>query len=163
MPGHPHSLCPFWLFSHPPTSPIWLRLWSVWERRQESVWLSHDPGLAYGAKPMKDPLSVAWIHETAAWREVKSLLIFLGCPCALGRQGVGAPVGHRWLSLPPPDKGANCFYFTPMSSSPRNVLWPNRISGLPEDLVYPKPRATPTSLPPLTVPQGPSRRSGQEA
>lgn len=72
----PTQLCLFWLFSPPPTSPSWLRLWSVWEKREESLWLSHDPDLAHATKPVKGPLSLAWIHDTAALREVKSLLHF---------------------------------------------------------------------------------------
>ena len=47
----PTQLCLFWLLSPPPTRRSWLRLWSVWEKRQESLWLSHDPGLAHATKP----------------------------------------------------------------------------------------------------------------
>lgn len=95
------------------------------------------------------------------WRRQNLSFISLGSPCALGRQGVRDPVGHRrWIRYT--DKGANCFPFTP-APSPRSVRWPNQTLGLPEDPAYPKPGTTPTSLPPFTVPKGLSRGSGQEA
>lgn len=52
---------------------------------------------------------------------------------------------------------------TSNSVSTRNILLPNKMTGFPESPLYPKPKACPTFLSPLTVPKGLSSKSGQEA
>lgn len=97
--------------------------------------------------------------NTEGFREVESQSCSSYQPRGIGnhRGGIlrdGGRKRHR--------AGGCCFHFT-STVSPRNVLRPNQIPELLEGPVYPKPKATPTSESPLTVPKDLSSESGQEA
>lgn len=137
----PTQTHPFWLFSHPPTSPIWTRFCQCGRRERNLFGWVTTQGEHMVQNQWRGPCLWPESMTQWLWGRWNPCFISLGGPRALERQGAGIPVGPRWW-ISPTDKGANCFHFTP-TPSPRTVLWPNQISGLPADLAHPKPRATP--------------------
>lgn len=85
---------PFWTHSYPPTIPIWLRLWSAWEKSDETVQLSHDPGITWELNPLWPLYLRSGLQQRGTeGGGIPVFLLFTVLKC-IGKEMSGVPDGY---------------------------------------------------------------------
>lgn len=99
-------------------------------------------------KPIMAPLSVVCSMTQRDWRRWKPSFT-LSCKFqGFGKERSGVRDVYGRIRY---REGADCFHFTSLST--RNVLWPNQMSGFPEDPVYQSQEHVPPSCRHLLSPK----------
>lgn len=103
----PMQSCPVCTCSHLPTSPMWLRLWSVWEKRDDCPAESW-PKVNVGVKPAVALLSVVCPQHRGTAR-VESQFHFSCQFQGFGKERSGVSDGYGRIRQ---TQGAECLHFT---------------------------------------------------